>query len=346
MKKITVFLIIVLFLSVCGCKAEDNEVAVPGIVDNPENVTDLPQNQPGLEKEEVADTQDNIDEQPKKEEPTAKQEQPELQQTPDSDNPNETVYERLNRIYKDSEIKAKDDIYEVVSENIGLENVTEKSPLIQGSVIIEESDAHYLDTVNLLTNAIFLGKKTGETKQYIPISKETGLVDGLFYTESLIKVKKVYYGDVTEGDVISLREFYAVFGENKDVMVYPEGAEPIGSGEQIFFVEKNLDGKSLFDHDYYYYSTASLRSISVTEFDQNTKAETLNAHEKLKYELYCKFYVNSDTALDKQKETEKIQKLIKKLETNQVEKEILDALEKERLEKFDSHIQKYGEKGE
>lgn len=245
------------------------------------------------------------------------------------------VLKDLKSKYPNSQITDNNGIYDVVSDNVDFSEVQTKEAYGESEMYLYDTLELLLDSLNPQTSVIVLGEKTGQSKQYIPVNSKTNLVEGLFYTHSKVKVKKAFYGDVSDGDVITVCEYYAVFNDTNGSKMLYDTYLPLSSEEAIYVLYKNK-APSLFGESEYYDN--SIYSVS-TDYITNKVTETDKKLRmtKLKSDLYQKYVVNNDTALDRDEEIKK--------NTEYNSKRGLGALSADELAKIDKLIQKYGEKG-
>lgn len=255
-------------------------------------------------------------------------------------NVNAEVLQKLKTDYPDAKITRSGNLLEVVSQNVDVSQAEKTEYGI--------ADGHYyasaqilLDSMDPVTDVIFIGEKTGETKQYIPVNAKTGNVDGLFYTESKVKVKKVYYGDVLAGDIISCREDYAVFyGSEKPKLLYTTNM-PVGENEHLYMLHR-VDGiESLFGDKHFYHIYSHIGPIDIDTYSKNDFSTSEIRDERTKAEIYKKYVVNNDTALDRDEEIKKNVKYNKMHDAGNAD----GTSTEKQLEIIDKLIQKYGEKG-
>ena len=255
-------------------------------------------------------------------------------------NVNAEVLQKLKTDYPDAKISISGNLIEVVSDNVDTTCV----PITRydsGDPRIYSSAEALLDSMDPETDVIFIGEKTGETKQYIPVNAKTGNVDDLFYTDSKIRVKKVYYGDISEGDIISCREDYAVFyGSEKPKLLYTTNM-PVGENEHLYMLHR-VDGiESLFGDKHFYHIYSHIGPIDIDIYSKNDFSTSEIRDERTAAEIYNKYVVNNDTALDRDEEIKKNVKYNKMHDAGNAD----GSSTEKQLEIIDRLIQKYGEKG-
>ena len=244
------------------------------------------------------------------------------------------ILKKLKNDFPDATITEENGGYSVISENVDAASI---SNMDRGGIScgpVYESMEEVLESFQPLRDCVFIGEKTGETKQYIHINS-AGQIDGIYYTESKVKVLNAFYGDISAGDVITLRESFAVFGSGENAKVLYIDAYPIANDEYFYSVSKNMSGKSIFGEPVYYqpFYEGSFKIETVRSNIENGVEFTYSS-DIIDKDLYNKYIINEDTALDKESEIEKAQKWKEQMGTSLTEDE---------LAKIDELCKKYGE---
>lgn len=253
--------------------------------------------------------------------------------------PDGTVLGMLQEKYPDAAITKNGELYEMVSENIDLGTVERSKSYGETDVISFSSMDEFLMSGNPMNTIIFLGSKTGDNRQYIPINANTGDVEGLFYTHSKVNVEKVFYGDVENGDVITFKEWYAVFNGEAGYQSV-EVCQPTDNGKYLYILSKG-DETSLYGDAAYYQLGVWLGHIPIDYYSKIDPAEIPEEYKQIQiaYDLYEKFVINNDTALDPQKELEKIERYNARVYGTAEPTAQQKALVNEQLEKYGNKAQ-------
>lgn len=194
---------------------------------------------------------------------------------------------KLEKQYPDSKILKRGNGYAVISENVDYEHLE-----IQNAGY---SDKVTYDTFEQLKSAlytgqaiVFAGRKTDRSRQYIPVN-ENGYVDDLYFTESVVEVKTPYFGDIEAGQEILLHEYYAVFSDESGNKTLNTTDSITVANEERLFVMFTSGKSELFerDRDKYY---NLIYPVPLGEADERRGAGA---------EVYKKYYINNDTAVDK-----------------------------------------------
>ena len=248
---------------------------------------------------------------------------------------NKAVLQELKELYPDSKIESKDGIYKVISDNVDINDADTAQQYGVSDGPVYNDMKQLLQALNPVTAVIFIGKKTGESRQVIPILANSGDVDGMFETHSKVQVTKAYYGDINEGDVITYYEPYATFNGEQKIMRYLY--KPINDGEYLFVCYRYNQG-SLYDGGAFYGNAYhDLGAVDIEHWEKTLFNSTMSPLEKISYDLYDKYIRKNDTALDRTEQIKKAENYYNSINQEVPEKQ---------LEIIDRLIQKYGEKGE
>lgn len=177
----------------------------------------------------------------------------------------------------------------VISENVDYKSVDETVDAISGDRIIYSTYEELSEHIYPQRVIIFAGKKTGESKQKIPVSDDSN-VNGLFFTESVLEVTEAYYGDISEGDKVIYHEYYAVFTDEngKKTLACDPSAPPVDENMQLFVLYTSSEAE-LFEGKRYH------SMITPTDLQNSSK----NSADGLAGFLVNKYFVNKDTAISK-----------------------------------------------
>ncbi len=191
--------------------------------------------------------------------------------------------------------------------------------------VYESFDEIYSE-YSAVSTKVFLGKKTGESKQYIPIDK-TDYVNGIYFTESVVEVIEPYFGDITTGQKLIYRELFAVFADENGNKKINGVEKPVGDEERIFVVGASGNAE-LYENE------AQHLSIDGPYYTDISKYENLNRElyrsEVIAKAFIEKYYINKDTAVDKVQ----LAKYIAHRKKESIKKKI-DTLSKEELSKYE-----------
>jgi len=247
---------------------------------------------------------------------------------------NNSVLQQLKELYPDSKIESDGGIYKVISDNVDINDAdTVKQDGMSDGPVYDGMD-QLLQALNPVTAVIFTGKKTGESRQVIPVLANSGDVDGMFETHSKVQVTKAYYGDINEGDIITYYEPYAIFNGEQKIMRYLY--KPLTDGEYLFVCYRYNQG-SLYDGGAIYGNAyRALGAVDIERWEKTDYNSTMSPPEKMAYDLYDKYIRKNDTALDRTEQIKKAENYYNSINQEVPEKQ---------LETIDRLIQKYGEKG-
>ena len=206
-------------------------------------------------------------------------------------NVNAEVLQKLKTDYPDAKISISGNLIEVVSDNVDTTCV----PITRydsGDPRIYSSAEALLDSMDPETDVIFIGEKTGETKQYIPFNSKTGVLEGRFYTDSKVRVKKACFGNISAGDVISYREEFAVFCDGEQPQLRYADPLPVGENEYLFMLCRRDEWRSLFGDDSYYQPFSYIGNIDLVTYSNTDFTASEITNERIKAEIYNKYVVN------------------------------------------------------
>lgn len=150
----------------------------------------------------------------------------------------------------------------------------------------------------------------------------------------------MYYGDILAGDIISCREDYAVFNGSEKVKLLYTTNMPVGENEYLYMLYR-VDGiESLFGDKHYYHIYSQINPIDLDAYSKNDFSTSEIRDERIAAEIYNKYVVNNDTALDRDEEIKKNVKYNKMHDAGNAD----GTSTEKQLEIIDRLIQKYGEK--
>lgn len=218
------------------------------------------------------------------------------------------TYEMLCMQYPDAEIRSDGNIYSVISENVqvNFENLDtnygygENGPHFTNLSVFEN---------NMIADRriVFKGKKTGNSKQYIPVDKETGNVSGLFFTESKVEVIEAFYGNIEAGEEIVYRESYATFRDETGTTKTIGYKTPTNSEEYIYVLCMNPGGE-LYDGAVYSDAAVNIDPIPISYYEKRFDGGVFvgSTQRRVSDDVFEKYIIKKDIALDAESEYKKL----------------------------------------
>lgn len=208
---------------------------------------------------------------------------------------NPEVFEYLASKYSGADISYDENGYSVVLDNVALDPMLPISTAGYREGPVYDNVDELLDDMNMLSHDVVIGKKTGVSKQYMLFTGTRGGL-GWYHTESEVEITDVLYGDASIGDRIILKEWFAVV-ENDDgdkVVLNSMGDTVVRPDAEYLMVLYESSESELFEGEKQYAAT-----VSPIELGSGMPPDLLCG------EVYVKYIVNRDIAVDAKRELQK-----------------------------------------